>query len=74
MERETYKDLPDSNKLNVLFDLHVESREEIKKLSEKLDRKKKVDTTVSAFFGFVGGALAVLGQAVLGQKFFLPKP
>jgi hypothetical protein len=64
VERETYKDLPDSNKLDVLYDLHVESQLEIKKLSEKVDKKKRIDTTVSAFFGFVGGALAVLGQKI----------
>jgi hypothetical protein len=69
MERETYKDLPDSNKLDVLLDLHIECQEKIEKLSEKLDKKTKVDTTVSAFFGFVGGALAVLGQ-----KIFLGRP
>lgn len=68
ISKETYKNLPDSNKLDILLDLHVETKEELKKLAEKLDRRKRIDTTASAFFGFVGGAMAALGQKIFLGK------
>lgn len=68
ISKETFEQLDADSKLNVLFDLIVASNTTRQALDEKLDRKKRIDTTVSAFFGFVGGALAVLGQRIFLGK------
>lgn len=71
--RETFREIQDINaKLDVLFDIITDPNREcesLKAIEKKCERKEKIDSGIAAFFGFVGGALAVLGQ-----KIFLGKP
>lgn len=75
--RATFSGMPAKDKLNVLFDLAqkshncaCETAEKMTILEKKFDRKKKIDTTIAATFGFVGGICAHIGQWILtgGQK------
>ena len=63
ISRETYKQMPSDDKLNVLFDLHkdtyncaCEANDKITILEKKVDQRRKIDTTVAAGMGFIGGA------------------
>lgn len=62
IERETYEHLNLDDKVNVLFDYVKYLSKKAEETNEKLDRKAKVDTTMSAVMGFVGGIVAVIGK------------
>ena len=70
--RETFQRMPDSNKLDVLFDAMMdinkcscETRDHIATLEKKVDHRKKIDTSVAAGTGLVGGFLAFLGSKLI---------
>ena len=74
ISRETYEKMPADDKLNVLFDLHkdtqrcacdVETR--LIGLEKKVDRKRKIDTTVAAGMGLVGGATVWIIKWISGK-------
>lgn len=54
MERETYQDLPQKCKLDILYDMQVKTLERI----EKLETKKIFNTVTSAISGVIGGFMA----------------
>lgn len=58
MSKETFKDLPTENKLDVVFDVLVDVHKEIKAV-----KKNKVhDRTMSIAAGFVGGFSAMVAK------------
>lgn len=72
ISKETYRDMQDSDKLNVLFDLHkdtqkcvCDTQEDLIRLEKKVDKKRKIDTTVAAIAGFIGGAIAHISERVI---------
>ena len=74
ISKETYRDMPDSDKLNVLFDLHkdiqkcaCETQDKLDSLEKKVDRKRKMDTTVAAGMGLIGGAAVWIVKWVGGK-------
>ncbi len=75
ISKETYRDMQDSDKLNVLFDLHkdiqkstYETQENLIRLEKKVDKKRKLDTTVAAGMGFVGGAAVWVVKWIGGKQ------
>jgi hypothetical protein len=73
--KETYEKMPVDDKLNVLFDLHkdtqkcaCETQENLVRLENKVDRKKRLDTTVAAGMGLIGGAAVWVVKWVGGIK------
>lgn len=66
--KDTFRQMDSDSKLNVLFD-YVHDLHEGKCLQdekiEKLENRKRFDTTTSAVSGFIGGIVAVIGKWVL---------
>ena len=69
--RETFEQMDENSKLNVLFDYATESvktqtilRDTCIALRDKIDARRKFDTTLAGFSGFTGGIIAHLGQLV----------
>lgn len=58
--RETFRRLPDSEKMDVLFDLLVERLDEHDCQIRKLKKRKAWDTAFSSACGLLGGAIAVI--------------
>lgn len=72
--RDTYRELDVNSKLNVLFDYaqkqHDKScatADQLEELSDRFERRKRVDTAVSGASGFIGGALMVFVKWVIGK-------
>lgn len=63
--RETFEQMDTDSKLNVLFDYIVSGRVKMEELNEKLDKKKRVDTTIAGISGMIGGIIAHLGQLTI---------
>ncbi len=66
--RETFEQMDDTSKLNVLFDYVVESVNNQIILKDKIETRRKFDTTCAAIFGFIGGMVAHLGQLVFWKN------
>ena len=73
--RETYEKMPADDKLNVLFDLHKDTHKcacdteaRLIGLEKKVDRKKKLDTTVAAGMGLIGGAAVWVVKWIGGKQ------
>ena len=73
--RETFEQMDDTSKLNVLFDYISESVQTQKTLGatcidlkDKIDARRKFDTTVAGLTGFAGGMIAHLGQLVFWKR------
>jgi len=67
--RESYSRMPVENKLDVLYDsiadinrCSCDTRDNLATLEKKVNGKRKLDTSVSAFFGFVGGVVALISM------------
>ena len=74
ISRETYEQMAVNDKLNVLYDLHkdtykcaCEAKEKIIILEQKVDRRRKIDSTVAAGMGLVGGAAVWIVKWVGGK-------
>ena len=61
--RETYVHLPVENKLDVLYDISISTDKRV----EVLEKRKRFDTTVAGFMGFVGGAVAMVGKWIMSR-------
>lgn len=75
ISRETFKPMNVESKLDVLFDYAVEARETAKiahqtvqNLTETVKGRKKIDTTVAAFMGVVGGFIGFFSTAIYKGK------
>ncbi len=73
--RETFEQMDDTSKLNVLFDYISESiqvqkvlKETCITLKDKIDARRKFDTTIAGLTGFAGGMIAHLGQLILWKR------
>lgn len=73
--RATFSVMPAKDKLNVLFDLAqrnhncaCKTEKKLETLEKKFDRRKKVDTSIAASFGFIGGIVAQLGWLLTGGQ------
>jgi len=67
--RESYSRMPVENKLDVLYDSIADinkcscyTRDNLAMLEKKVNGKRKLDTSVSAFFGFIGGFAALISE------------
>ena len=67
--RESYSRMPVENKLDVLYDsiadinkCSCETRDNLNVLEKKMNGRKKFDSSVSAFFGFIGGFAALISE------------
>jgi len=67
--RASYSKMPVRNKLDVLYDSIVdinkcscETRDSLSLLEKKVNGRKKFDSSVSAFFGFIGGFAALISE------------
>ena len=58
LQRETFKEAPVEVKLDLLFDLGMATLEKV----ERLEKRKKLDTTASTMGGVVGGIIAMIGK------------
>ena len=71
IRKETFQRMPISSKLEVVFDILTNHCENVEKITTKLDKlerlingRKRIDTTVAGALGFVGGAVAYVGQKI----------
>lgn len=74
ISKETFLELDTDAKLIAVFDVlvavHSQCRCRLEKCDarfDKLENRKKWDTTASAFFGVIGGAAAMLIKWVVGK-------
>jgi len=58
LQRETFKEAPVEVKLDLLFDLGMATLEKV----ERLEKRKRLDTTASTMGGVVGGIIAMIGK------------
>ena len=58
LQRETFKEAPVEVKLDLLYDLGMATLEKV----ERLEKRKKLDTTASTMGGVVGGIIAMIGK------------
>lgn len=63
IDRETYEKLPVENKLDILYDITIQTHERL----ENLEYKKVWNTCIAAISGVMGGFLAMLGRAIWKQ-------
>jgi hypothetical protein len=67
MDIDTFHNLKSSEaKLDALYDALVYQMEHCNKRFLRVEGRKKVDTGISAAFGFIGGAVAMLGKKLFG--------
>lgn len=59
--KETFKQMDADSKLAVLFDYAQLNYSKISRLEMRLNRRRKIDTACSSFFGLIGGMLAIIG-------------
>jgi hypothetical protein len=59
ISKETFQGYSTDSKLDTLFDMQHAQNEHLDRIEVSLQRKKKVDTAVSASTGLAGGFLAV---------------
>lgn len=65
--RESYQELPNKNKLDILYDYNVATHKAIEELKNEITHLKKTkmrNTMYASICGFVGGAVAVLSLRV----------
>jgi len=74
ISRETYEKMGADDKLNVLYDLHkdtykctCEAQEKLAILEKKVDQRRKIDSTVAAGMGLVGGATVWIVKWIAGK-------
>jgi hypothetical protein len=74
ISRDTYLGMDVDSKLNVLFDYaqkqHDKScatSDQLEALSDRFEKRKRVDTAVSGASGFIGGALMVFVKWIIGK-------
>jgi len=58
LQREIFKEAPVEVKLDLLYDLGMATLEKV----ERLEKRKKFDTTASTMGGVVGGIIAMIGK------------
>lgn len=64
ISHDTFECMDENSKLNVMFDLHVDTNNRLQILEKKVDRRRKFDTAFAGITGFVGGFLAMIGGKV----------
>ena len=71
ISRETYRGLPIDNKMDVVFDLLVENKQDheviktdIVKCNIGINKRKKIETTTAGLMGFVGGLVGFFSQKI----------
>jgi hypothetical protein len=71
ISKDSYGKLPVDNKLDILYDFLVDNKkdhDEIRasgaRTEAKLNNRKKIDTTMAAFMGFVGGVTGFLAKSI----------
>jgi len=71
ISRDTFEQMNEQSKLNVLFDYITESAQDFKvlkdtclALKDRIDSRRKFDTTTAGVTGFMGGIIAHLGQLI----------
>ncbi|OGP67100.1 MAG: hypothetical protein A2031_07930 [Deltaproteobacteria bacterium RBG_19FT_COMBO_43_11] len=73
--RATFTGMPTKDKLNVLFDLTqgtlrvgCENKEALELLDKKVNKRWKLNASIAAVTGFLGGVCAHIGQGLLTGK------
>lgn len=64
ISRETFGDMNTDSKLNVMFDLHMDTNQRLQILEKKVDRRRKYDTALAGITGLIGGFFAVIGGRI----------
>lgn len=64
ISRETFEGMDEGSKLNVMFDLHMDTNSRLQILERKVDKRRKFDTAFAGITGFVGGFIAVIGGKI----------
>ena len=67
ISKETFKGFDTDSKLNTLFDYTIDTRADVSEIKKQIVNKRKVDTTVAACMGFVGGFAAMAGRWLVGK-------
>jgi len=63
ISRETFEKSDPETRLRILFDVSYANY----KALQRLEKRKKVDTTYAVMAGGVGGFLAMIGRTLLGK-------
>ena len=65
VSRDTFKNMEEKDKLNVLFDKLESNDIKLGYLAEKLNKKLKIDGACSTIGGFVGGMIAIFTKTLI---------
>jgi len=65
--KETFKGFDTDSKLNTLFDYTIDTKADISEIKQQISKRKKIDTTVAACMGFIGGFAAMAGKWIVGK-------
>lgn len=72
ISRESYSKLPIDNKMDIVFDLLTENKQDheaikvdVAKCNVQIVNRKKVDTTVAGLMGLAGGFIGFLTNKIL---------
>ena len=55
MSRQTFDEASDTTKLGYLFDETQTIKNDVREIKNTINKKRKIDTAVTATFGFFGG-------------------
>ncbi len=73
--RDTFAEMDENSKLNILFDLldnaykcACDTKDKLETLEKKVDNRKKFDTTIAGGAGVIGGIIAHMGEWLIGGK------
>lgn len=61
ISKETFREMPDSDKLNIIYDCMCLTHDRLKKLEDR----KLWDTATSTFGGVVGGMVAIFTKMII---------
>ena len=71
ISRDTFVKLPIENKLDIVFDLFTENKQDhetiksdVGKCNFEISKRKKIDTTMAGMTGFVGGLVGFFSQKI----------
>jgi len=71
ISRDTFIKLPVDNKMDVVFDLLVENKQDheviksdVGKCNFEISKRKKIDTAMASMSGFVGGLVGFFSQKI----------